>query len=125
MQKLAQQPEQAMPKANVVYEGASPGDDDAKEIALWNTMASSRDVHGTWMCEPCLEEETQGRGDELGETTCGYHAYNCAELQCINSLMKKAQKSGGMSAAVRHHMEGVLETAKEHLMGPHNGAACS
>ena len=74
------------------------------------------------MYQPCLDESTQG-GNQLGVTTCAYHAYNCAELQCINLLCYQAQKSshawcknGAMSDKVKHHMECVLSTAKEELM---------
>jgi hypothetical protein len=105
-----------MSKANVVYEGASPGGEDAKGIALWDPWANPRDSDGTWICQVCLDESSQGVGNELGATTCAYHPYNCAELQCINRLCYQAQKSSQMSDKVKDHMEFVLSTAKDQLM---------
>ena len=68
-----QQAEQAMSKANVVYEGgASPGGEDAKGIALVDTWASPRDAGGWWMCCCCLDDNTKGGGMDLGVATCPY-----------------------------------------------------
>ena len=117
-----QQAEQAMSKANVVYEGgASPGGEDAKGIALVDTWASPRDAGGWWMCCCCLDDNTKGGGMDLGVATCPYHPFNCAELQSLNRLCYQGAKSkwslnSELSDTLKHHMESAISTAKERLM---------